>query len=162
MTILRWFLVVRVSTWSLVWTAQAKMPEDSQNPQQHASATTTEDNGCFVAEPSCLSVSRQLITRSRFEGSASMAGMRDPTYWIVLRNKCQGRVYVRACLTRRNGSPGCDRFGIDEGKGRRYGVSGASGPYEVQYWGSRRVSQDWVCRDTYPAGRLSGVHLAAQ
>ena len=72
----------------------------------------------------------------------------DGKLTLELKNRCSHRVYVQACLGKKDSNwDDCGAFHIGAGRTYRYYTYRANGDANWNWIGSTKSSQDWVCRD---------------
>ena len=67
---------------------------------------------------------------------------------VEFRNRCEGRIYVRACNEKTTDYNDCGSFGIRGYSEYRHRTGmNATGRYRYRWTGSENASEDWLCAD---------------
>lgn len=110
----------------------------------HASAQNADRNGCYNPARQCVRGEVQWLEGGRLL-SARMT------------NNCPGRIYIRFCNLRRNGTQDCGADGLAPGRTKVWSTYNAVRPARsgYRYTGSLKGGSDFIC-----AGKVPGWHSA--
>lgn len=105
-----------------------------------AAAQTADRNGCYTPPRQC--VRGEVLW---LEGGRLLTAR--------MTNNCPGRIYIKFCNLRRNGTQDCGADGLAPGRTKAWSTYNAVRPARsgYRYTGSLRGGSDWVC-----AGRVPG------
>jgi hypothetical protein len=112
--------------------AQAKLEREKREAEQKAEQI--KKDGCFVPvrhPQNCLVVESTRWNKDNFK--------------FVLRNHCDGRLYVSMCNLQKDGNASCGADGVRQGGTISWDTYNATGNYAYKFTGSRKWDADWVC-----------------
>lgn len=102
-------------------------------------ATAADEDGCYDAPNSCLSVSPQWTSSGNLK--------------LNMTNNCSAGIYAKWCVLEADGGDSCGASHIS--RGRTYSSTtynpDDSGRHAWRFVGSEQASKDWVC-----SGKVSG------